>query len=181
MTKKAIFYIIFVSIFFVGCANNNAQSTIKSNSTKKDISTKNRSEFKSNSIVDKELKIINKDGILKIVDKNKHYILASCGLDYNAHLNENKNILVVDVLLLTNLQTIKIFKKRKNQRFKKTNKKAHKYIWERFLKNKSFSYKDIEYPKLQFRDWVDNDTFEVELWGEVNGKVIKDILRYDIK
>ncbi len=178
--KKIILIVTIISIIFTGCANEQPSTSKSVVNQKKSIKKNSIDSFKSNSIKNKDFEIINQDGILKIRDKNKEYILTARGLDYNPHLSNDKKVLVVDTLLMSNLQTIKIFIKKDNK-FKKSNKHVSKRLWERYLKNKSYTIKDVQYPKLQFRDWVDNDTFEVELSGEVNGKVIKDILRYDVR
>jgi len=167
-------------ILFTGCANEQPvnKQVLKKESFK---SKKDTSNYKSSSLKTKDFEVLNQDGILKIRDKNKEYILTAQGLDYDVHISDDKQVLVVDVLRMSNLKTVKIFTKKDTKKFRKSNKNISKVLWQRYLKGKSYTFKDIKDPQLQFRDWVDNDTFEVELWGEVNDKIIKDILRYDIR
>ncbi|MEA1914910.1 MAG: hypothetical protein U9N30_06305 [Campylobacterota bacterium] len=185
--KKYLYGLIGIGLLFSGCTENTGQPTTPA-SVKKQTSSQSKSttiqkntSFKPQQVKSKDFTISNQNGILMMNEKGREYILTSRGLDYNPHLSSDQNVLVVDVLLMSNLQTIKIFTKKENQRFRKSNRMVSTKLWERHLKDKNYLITDVRYPKLQFRDWVDNDTFSVELSGEVNDKPIQEILRYDIK
>ncbi len=171
-------------VFFIGCSGNQDRaSTLKNNANSNSINQKkeNSSKFiKPQEINTKEMKIENRDGILFVVDETKEYILTSHGLDYSSHLSSDKNFLVIDVLKMNNLQTIEIFSKKNSSKFKRIKKRFKKEIWNVFFKDKSYSFKDIEKPQIKFYEWVDNDSFELELSYEFRDKFYENIIRYNI-
>lgn len=178
--------------FFVACSENQ-QPTKSPNNIKSVVSSKPQeidkniqknnipSSFLSNNKINTtEMKIINKDGILFIIDGKKEYILTSRGLDYKVHISTDKKLLVVDILKINNLQIVELFSKKGTNRLKRVKRRLNKEIWNEYLKDKSYEFKDIEDAELKFYEWVDNDSFEIILSYEFEDKLIEKIVRYDV-
>ncbi len=191
--RYIITYLFFsLIIFFAGCSGNQQPSKPSSNSKSEilsklkeineNIEMKNipSSFVPNNKVTTYEMKIINKNGILSIIDANKQYILTSRGLDYNAHISSDKKTMVVDVLKTNNLQIIELFSKKDTNRFKRLKRRLKREIWNEYLKDKTYEFKDIQNPQLKFYEWVDNDSFELTLSYEFKNKFNEKIVRYDI-
>jgi len=129
---------------------------------------------KSNDI--DKVKTVVKDGILKVIDKDKSYILADDALDYNVIYSSQ--YLIVETRVFSNLQTIRVYKK--NGIFKQINPPVAQVLWNRVCKKNRINIEDIRYPQMSFIKWINKNKILVNLTGEIGDKKIDENITYDL-
>ncbi len=125
-----------------------------------------------------KLSFIKINGSLILKTKDKSCLIADDAIDYEAYLSSNNKIIAVETLLMSNLQTIRIYLKNSNDCYSPMKDAFSTKVWGILSKQKNFKIEDISHPRMKFIKWIDNKQLVIELYGEIDSKVIDENITY---
>ncbi len=133
--------------------------------------------------INKEVQVIKPsfikiNGSLILKTKDKSCLIADDAIDYEAYLSSNNKIIAVETLLMSNLQTIRIYLKNSNDCYSPMKDAFSTKVWGILSKQKNFKIEDISHPRMKFIKWIDNKQLVIELYGEIDSKVIDENITY---
>ncbi len=116
--------------------------------------------------------VIKSNGTLKIKTANRVCFLADDALDYKVYPSSDRKTLAIETLLLSNLTSVRIYKKVRNGCYKRA-KSIASSLWRRVARRLSVPLEEIENPRMLVSAWHAPHTLEIELRGRVKGKTFR--------
>ena len=135
----------------------------------------------SNTKIVNNLQFINKDGVLSTLNPKNNCILADDAIDYEAFVSPDKNFVAVETLLISNIQILRVYKKDINDCYLSPNASISKYLWQNISQKNEFNIEGVIHPRIKFLRWINNDSIEVQLSGEINTKEFNEHIDYDLR
>ncbi|RLA70827.1 MAG: hypothetical protein DRG09_02120 [Epsilonproteobacteria bacterium] len=130
---------------------------------------------------EKMLSFIKKEGILKVKMGEKVCLLADDAIDYETFVSPNSTMIALETLLMSNLQTVRIYKKDAEGCFKPLQNKLSTKLWHDLSEQEGFNLEDVSHPRMKFLKWIDNEQVQIELSGEIENKAIDTNVSADLK
>lgn len=118
------------------------------------------------------LSFTKENGTLKVKSGKEICLLADDAIDYETFVSPNATMIAVETLLMSNLQIVRVYKKDAEGCFKPVNHALAKKLWNDLSVKEGFLVEDINYPRMRFLKWIDNEQVFIRLSGEVDNKVI---------
>jgi len=116
--------------------------------------------------------VIKSNGTLKIKTANRICFLADDALDYKVYPSSDSKTIAVETLLLSNLTSVRIYKKVRKGCYKRAKSIAIS-LWRRVARRLGVTIEEIENPRMLVSSWRTPYTLEIELRGRVRGKAFR--------
>ena len=137
-----------------------------------EVACQEKSQPVKQTIQTETLSFIKEDGTLKVKEGKKVYLLADDAIDYETFVSPDTTLIAVETLLMSNLQTIRVYKKDAGGFFQPLKNALSTKLWHDLSEKEGFSMDDISHPRMKFLKWIDNEQALIKLSGEIENKVI---------
>ncbi len=127
------------------------------------------------------LTFIKKEGTLKVKMAEKSCLLANDAIDYKAFVSPDTKLIAVETLLMSDLQIIRVYKKKKDGCFQPLKHPLSVKLWHDLSKKEGFAIENITHPRMKFLKWHNNNQIIIELSGELNTKTVDTNISCDLK
>ncbi len=112
------------------------------------------------------LTILQSDGTLEVKEGPKLCLLADDALAYEVYPSPDGRALAVETLLMSNLQTLRIYEKRGDGCFREVTPSPATTLWEEAARRERVPVEEIEHPRIRFLRWEGERRLDVRLSGE---------------
>lgn len=157
MTQEMTRYILPVLLVSFLVTVSNCQKILQSNMKNEQVIT---------------LSFSKENGTLKVRSGGEICLLADDAIDYDTFVSPNATLIAVETLMMSNLQIIRVYKKDAKGCFQPLKNKLATKLWNDLSVKEGFSMDNINYPRMKFLKWIDNNQVSIALSGEIDNKVI---------
>ena len=112
------------------------------------------------------LTIVKEDGTLQVRSGQRLCLLADDALAYEVYPSPDGRTLAVETLLMSNLQTLRLYRKGANGCYERIEPSPTVTLWSEAAKSAGVTIEEIEHPRVRFLRWKSDSTLVVELSGE---------------
>ncbi|WP_457599656.1 hypothetical protein [Hydrogenimonas sp.] len=111
-----------------------------------------------------------KEGVLSIKEGNRSYILADDAIDYRVIPSPTGVWLAVESRPVSNLQTLRLYKKESSGRYRLQKERITQRLWERAARRLGFEIADLEPKGIDVLRWEEEGRLHINLHGELPGR-----------
>lgn len=112
------------------------------------------------------LVVTKENGVLKVETAGRSCVVADDALDYEVHPSPDGSALAVETLVMSNLQTLRLYTKGADGCFHPCERDAAVELWGELAKKEGFSVEEVERPRMKFLKWTGRRTLLLNLSGE---------------